>query len=122
MTSPTPTTKQNIVTQPAPEAAWQSLRGCLRERFGETSFRRWLEPVAGSAEKTADGILVLTLTLPTRFMRDWVEGHYGDAIRALWGQLVGSGRVEFVVLSPLKKSGGDQKSPEAPAAFAPAAE
>src|SRR4029079_4308264 len=104
MTSSTLLVKQNDAPQTTPEAAWQSLRGCLRERFGETSFRRWLEPVAGSTEQAADGTVVLILTLPTRFMRDWVEGHYGDAIRALWGQLVGKGRVEFAVVSPLKKS------------------
>ena len=112
MTVPT-LTKENSSSQHTPESAWQNLRGCLRERFGETSFRRWLEPVIGSTETSADGILILTLTLPTRFMRDWVEAHYGDAIRALWGQLVGQGRVEFAVASPLKKSSGETKAPVA---------
>ena len=82
---------------PEAGAAWQNLRTQLRERLGETGFRRWLEPVAGAvAETDADG-LVLTLALPTRFMRDWVEAHYGDTIRALWLQSVKRGRVEFTV-------------------------
>ncbi len=87
-----------------PDAAWQNLRGLLRERFGETSFRRWLEPVAGTVEDGADGISTLTLALPTRFMRDWVEAHYGDTIRTLWRQSVKEGRVEFAVVSPLAKT------------------
>ncbi|MGE3623756.1 MAG: chromosomal replication initiator protein DnaA [Bdellovibrionales bacterium] len=82
---------------------WQTLRRLLRERFGETGFRRWLEPVTGAVAEAADGVSLLTLSLPTRFMRDWVEAHYGDTIRTLWKQLVPQGRVEFSVASPLAK-------------------
>jgi len=104
-----------LETPPGSENAWQALRENLRERFGETAFRRWLEPMTGAVKDTgADGWL-LTLALPTRFMRDWVEAHYGDAIRGLWKQRVNQGRVEFAVVSPLKKKEssegiGSQKS------------
>jgi chromosomal replication initiator protein len=118
MTVPMPTKQKNL-SQPAagvimsePDIAWQNLRTKLRERFGETGFRRWLEPVTGSVEEVEDGLQLLTLALPTRFMRDWVEAHYGDTIRALWLQLIKNGRVEFTVVSPLKKS-GDGKQPAA---------
>ena len=76
----------------------------MRERFGETGFRRWLEPVSGSVEIDQENAQLLTLALPTRFMRDWVEAHYGDTIRALWIQLIKRGRVELTLVSPLKKS------------------
>jgi chromosomal replication initiator protein len=39
-----------------------------------------IEPV------TAGGGL-LTLAVPTRFIRDWVKSHYADRIRGLWSQL-----------------------------------
>jgi chromosomal replication initiator protein len=98
---------------PEAGAAWQNLRDQLRERFGETGFRRWLEPVTGTVTESAEGMM-LALALPTRFMRDWVEAHYGDTIRALWVQLIKQGRVEFTVVSPLKKSSGEGKAPGAP--------
>jgi chromosomal replication initiator protein len=86
-----------------PQAAWQKLRSMLWDRFGETAFRRWLDPVTGTVEQISSDDVVLKLVLPTRFMRDWVEAHYGDTIRTLWRQLCASGRVEFIVVSPLSK-------------------
>lgn len=86
-----------------PQAAWQQVRAMLRDRLGETAFRRWLEPVTGTVENDADGSSALTLSLPTRFMRDWVEAHYGDTIRTMWRQVVKEGRVDFSVVSPLHK-------------------
>src|SRR5262249_32940864 len=68
--------------------AWRKVRARWRERFGEPVFRRWLEPVTGTVETAAEES-VLILTLPTRFMRDWVEAHYGETIRALWTQIAG---------------------------------
>jgi chromosomal replication initiator protein len=76
----------------------------MRERFGETAFRRWLEPVTADIAAAASGAQAVTLTLPTRFMRDWVEAHYGDAIATMWRQLTGAGEVAYAVLSPLAKA------------------
>ena len=83
---------------------WDNLRAALRERCGETVYRRWLEPIEGSVSVDTDGVAQATLTLPTRFMRDWVEAHYGDVIRSLWQQIAGQGGVTFSVLSPLTKA------------------
>ena len=88
-------------------AAWTGLRARLRARFGETAFRRWLEPIAGTVTQAENGHMTLVLALPTRFMRDWVETHYADAIRALWQQAAGPGAVAFEVAAPLAKKAGD---------------
>jgi chromosomal replication initiator protein len=99
-------TTAGFETSPAPldaETAWQKLRALLRERFGETNFRRWLEPVTGAVQNGEAAGTTLVLALPTRFMRDWVEAHYGDTIRALWQQLMKQGAIEFTVTSPLTK-------------------
>jgi chromosomal replication initiator protein len=85
-----------------PQAAWQKLRAMLRERFGETAYRRWLEPMTGSVDVSEENGYALDLFLPTRFMRDWVEAHYGDTMRTLWRQVVQRGPVDFLVLSPVK--------------------
>ncbi len=79
------------------EEQWQALRKRLRENLGETAYRRWLEPVKGTFAPDDVGAPVLTLALPTRFMRDWVEAHYGDTVRALWLQISKGSSVAFGV-------------------------
>lgn len=95
---------------PSPETIWQELRTRLRERLGETAFRRWLEPVSG---RVANAV-TLVLALPTRFMRDWVEAHYGDTVRTLWRQMTPQGTVEFTVVSPLGKTPATRETSTAP--------
>ncbi len=81
---------------------WTQMREQLRTRLGETAFRRWLEPVEGEVIETG-GESVLQVTLPTRFMRDWVEAHYGDTIMSMWRHYAHNGCVNFKVSSPLVK-------------------
>ena len=89
---------------PISTAPWENLRALLRDRLGETAFRRWLEPITAEVSRDAAGHLYATLTLPTRFMKDWVEAHYGDTIRTLWQHIANKGAVEFTVMSPLAKA------------------
>ena len=91
-------------TNEAPAVMWEEMRSGLRDRCGETVYRRWLEPMEGEIGADAFGAPLATLTLPTRFMRDWVEAHYGDAIRTLFQQLSKGGNVVFSVMSPLTKA------------------
>jgi chromosomal replication initiator protein len=92
------------------ESSWQKLREKLHSHFGETAYRRWLEPIAHSFGKNDDEHRKLTLHLPTRFMRDWVEGHYGDTIRAIWRQIVPGGEITFSLTNTIIKPEG-AKSP-----------
>lgn len=62
------------------EARWERTRLRLRDEVGEAAFRSWLQPL--TLGDLRDG--VLTLSAPTRFLRDWVATHYGDRIRGLW--------------------------------------
>jgi chromosomal replication initiator protein len=96
--------QESVVMNAACNAAWESMRALLRERFGETAYRRWLEPIAGAIVADDVGAMQATLTLPTRFMRDWVEAHYGDTIRTLWRQISKDGNASFAVMSPLTKA------------------
>jgi chromosomal replication initiation ATPase DnaA len=92
--------RENGVT----ETALSDLHLSLRKRFGETAYRRWLEPMTGEIACDASGKACAALVLPTRFMRDWVEAHYGEMIGALWQQITPGGAVSFAVLSPLSKA------------------
>ena len=61
-------------------AAWARIRGRLRADFGDGVFRSWLRPLTlTSVEDDA-----ITLSVPTRFVRDRVETLYGDRLRGLW--------------------------------------
>ncbi|MEW5728232.1 MAG: DnaA N-terminal domain-containing protein, partial [Pseudomonadota bacterium] len=76
---------------------WDRVRGRLRDEVGDAAYRSWLRPIA--LHDFQNG--AVRLSLPTRFMRDWVATHYGDRIRALWGAENPAVRaVEIVVEAP----------------------
>jgi len=59
---------------PTPEirALWKTVHRGMRKEFGEAIFRSWLKPLTLQAcyHKT------LEVSVPTRFMRDWIQTHY----------------------------------------------
>jgi chromosomal replication initiator protein len=59
---------------------WLQVRGLLQAEVGETAFGTWLQPL-DLADLDGDRIIV---TVPTRFLRDWIASHYADRLRALW--------------------------------------
>jgi len=93
-----------IAQDSAKDGLWDVLRTRLRQNLGETAYRRWLEPVAGKVEIVGDGEMFLVMALPTRFMRDWVEAHYGDLIRTQWSQVSKGGDATFTVASPTARA------------------
>src|SRR3712207_7576273 len=61
-------------------ASWARIRGRLREEVGEVEYRSWLRQMTLAGIEGDEAVILL----PTRFLRDWVNGHYGDRLRALW--------------------------------------
>ncbi len=59
---------------------WARVRAALREEFGENAYRSWLKPLTFEG---LDGDTV-HLSVPTRFMRNWIESQYGERLTALW--------------------------------------
>ena len=62
------------------ESQWSRDRARLRSEVGDAAYISWLKPLA--LLRLRDGEVVLTV--PTRFMRDWVVSHYSDRLRSLW--------------------------------------
>jgi len=108
----------NVLSQDESEiddAALNNLRLLLRKRFGETAYRRWLEPMTGQVTRDEGGTLSAALVLPTRFMKDWVEAHYGETIGALWQETSPHGGLSFSVKSPLSKAAETKQAIDAAA-------
>ncbi len=53
----------------------------MRAEIGEAAYRSWLKPMSVRGESRG----LVTMAVPTRFMRDWVVAHYADRLRSLWG-------------------------------------
>ena len=66
---------------PTPEvqALWNKVYDRMREEFGEAIFRSWLKPMALQAAYHG----TLEISVPTRFMKDWIQNHYVDRIKQL---------------------------------------
>src|SRR5690242_4766994 len=74
------TTDPEIVDVPQLAVQWARIRGRLQAEVGDVEYRTWLRQMTLAG---LDGDEV-TVTLPTRFLRDWVSTRYGDRLSALW--------------------------------------
>lgn len=90
---------QNTLLQPSTSdvfaSAWERISEKLKGLYGDAVFRSWVRPLNYVGSR--DGKILLSV--PTRFMREWVSSHYGDDIRNFWQQEQGADglTVEFVV-------------------------
>lgn len=62
--------------------SWNDVHKALRSEFGETVFRSWLKPL--TLQACYHG--TLEVSVPTRFMRDWIQTHYAKRILEMCGQ------------------------------------
>src|SRR3990170_179958 len=104
-------------------AQWARVRGRLRTECGDAAFRSWLKPLVLVGHRDPE----VRLAVPTRFMRDWVDTHYGDRLRALWAEerptiravagVVDSGRAQAA--TPDDDGADERRSEPGAAAAAP---
>ena len=70
-------------TVPAPlEAAWDTIRVGLRRDCGARTFDGWLKPAELGAFDGETG--ELEIVMPSQFMADWVQSHFGDRLALAW--------------------------------------
>ena len=73
---------------------WKKVHAEMRSEFGEAVFRSWLKPL--SLQAFYHG--TMEVSVPTRFMRDWIQNHYLDQIlRMLKTENAEIARLQFVV-------------------------
>ncbi|MCR4378801.1 MAG: chromosomal replication initiator protein DnaA [Rhodospirillales bacterium] len=62
---------------------WNDVLASLRDEIGEAAFQSWLKPM--TVREITDG--QVRISVPTRFMKDWVVAHYVDRLSELWSSL-----------------------------------
>jgi chromosomal replication initiator protein len=75
---------------------WQRVKKTLRAQLGEDVFTSWF----GRMELEAIETGAVRLSVPTRFLRKWIQSHYADKLLAQWQQEEPAiGRLELSVRS-----------------------
>ena len=74
-----------IDSSPA-EAAWAAIRAGLRRDCGARTFDGWLKPIRFIEHDAASG--VVTMTLPSEFMANWVETHFAERLLLAWRSML----------------------------------
>lgn len=86
---------------------WEQIREKLRSEYGDATFNSWLKNI--ELEKIEGS--TVSMTLPTRFLRDWVLNNYANRIRQLWNTAdTGLTSVDIRV-KPLDKKNGAAHKP-----------
>jgi chromosomal replication initiator protein len=100
---------------------WARVRGRLRSEVGENAFSSWLKPLTLVGLRNGK----VRMAVPSRFMRDWINGNYAQRLAELWddarseSDLPALAGVEVVVQPPARPT---PRMPHAPApAEAPSA-
>ena len=76
-----PIAERAIVAAPL-EAAWETIRPGLRRDCGARTFDGWLKPAELGAFDGESG--ELEIVMPSQFMADWVQSHFGDRLALAW--------------------------------------
>src|SRR5580704_17453481 len=59
---------------------WQRVKDQLRKQLGEDVFSSWF----GRMELDAADNGTVRLSVPTRFLRTWIQAHYSEHVLAKW--------------------------------------
>ncbi len=79
--SPITSNLEDAPLEPTPDiqALWSGVHNDMRQEFGEAVFRSWLKPLTLRAYYHG----TMEVSVPTRFMRDWIQTHYAQRISAM---------------------------------------
>lgn len=72
---------ENTPLEPTSEIKklWSVVHSGMRKEFGEAIFRSWLKPLTLRAYYHG----TMEISVPTRFMRDWIQTHYAERISTM---------------------------------------
>jgi chromosomal replication initiator protein len=88
---------------------WTRVRGRLRAEVGDDVYSSWFARM--DLEAIEDG--AVRLSVPTRFLKSWIQSHYAERVLACWqAEDTKVGRIELIVRSAVLKSTVPPKKPE----------
>jgi len=79
---------------------WQVVAEKLFKDVGEAAFKSWVSPI----EIKSFSASVLEISVPTKFIRDWVKSHYLDKIRNIWSENFGIAKSVEIIIAPSSKN------------------
>src|SRR4029079_2550263 len=90
---------------------WARGQARLRAAVGDENFKSWF----GALEHDAINDDVVRLSLPTRFLRSWVQSHYADKLLGCWkAELPSIRRVDLVHRSAVLRDATVKAKPNDP--------
>ncbi len=99
------------MTNSTDQERWRQVKARLRSELGEDVFNSWF----GRMELEAADNGVLRLSVPTRFLRNWIQSHYSERVLAKWQEDVpGITRLELSVRSATIKPPSVKSKPAEP--------
>ena len=85
----------------------------LKTEIGTTAFENWVKPIRACDFENAQ----VRLSVPSRFMRDWVVANYLDRLKELWaGENDGVRSVDLFIQPTQKRPNQDKADSDLPAA------
>ncbi len=83
-------------------STWKRISLSLHAQYGEAIYRSWLKPMQFLCVKDQ----LVQLSVPTRFMREWINTHYINTITELWSvePATEGYSLEIVIASPAANS------------------
>lgn len=94
-----------------PRDEWDRIKVRLRVELGEDVFTSWFARVEFEA-LAGDTV---HLSVPTRFLKNWLQGRYRDRLLALFRESFGQvSQIDFAVRSAMRPAAGAREAAEAP--------
>ena len=88
---------------------WTRVKGRLRAEVGDDVYSSWFARM--DLEAIEEG--TVRLSVPTRFLKSWIQSHYAERVLACWqAEESKIGRIELIVRSAVLKSAVMPKKPE----------
>ena len=85
----------------ADQDTWSRVRGRLRAELGEDVYSSWFARM----ELEAIEDRTVRMSVPTRFLKSWIQSHYAERVLACWQAEANTvGRIELIVRSAVLRS------------------
>ena len=94
----------------ADQDGWSRVKGRLRAEVGDDVYSSWFARM--DLEAIEDG--TVRLSVPTRFLKSWIQSHYAERVLACWqAERRQVGRIELIVRSAVLRSTVAKPKPRA---------